>query len=226
MCRLVSHFGTALLLVLGGLSNASATYHAALGEVESYVYRDGEWIELQNPAQADDVFGSTDLIRQVGARIWQLVLDNELTVESEDRFSHALPSGISDPMQLTGWRSRRSDTVKVIFRDVLGGSVAELDYHLSFDSDGTRQTRGRYLANANVVIENLEVKTFYSLDVKIRALAPTNIGNGQSPVAMMKFQIEMSVRDNFLGGTKLATDEITITGRGLSSVTQKSESRN
>ena len=67
----------------------------------------------------------------------------------------------------------------------------------------------------------MDLKSLYRFDVRVSVLDPINIGTDADPIAQTTVVVSQHLKDRLLGGEKIKTDEITISGDGKWNVVQR-----
>lgn len=159
----------------------------------------------------------------IGKLLWDIVSDSEFAANVSDQMVHVLPSGVKDTSKLTGWKPSSAPSVRAVFKDFLGDIVSDLTYRVHYHYGANYGGKGQYLSGVTLIPEQLNVKSLYIFEAKLRAIEPINVGSSSQPVPQMTLLVTTRIKDRFLGGEKVATDEIQIDGKGGYLVNQRSQ---
>jgi len=204
----------ALALSFGGFAHADGTMD---GSVMTDV--DGQTSVLPDLSQEDLKF---DLVQSpgveeivgMGIKIWNLIVDNSVASNLSNDVSHALPRGVSSPELLTGWKSAESDIVTTNFTDPIKMTPVSFQYKLLFSYDGKYKNKGHYLENVTLFPVNLRVLAPYNMQAQVEVLSALNVGSSANPVAALRVQLKMKVKDMILRGEQWKSTLFTVDGEG------------
>ena len=153
---------------------------------------------------------------EIGDRLWKLIQENSISDRLSSQVFHVLPVGALTPMALSGWKSENTLKTRVVLEDFVGDDIVDFTYHFHFGWDGRSRKPGKYLGSIHPVVDSLSVKALYEFNVEARALPALNIGTLSAPIPEAPIFIEMKLRDKFLGGETIRTDQHLLRGDGSS----------
>lgn len=110
-------FGLSGFFALTGCGKGSESETERRIFATTYVqeHSSGEWLEAPaeltafSPARSEvlaipQATPAQGLLARVGSTLWDLVTDSEFMATLETQSAHILPSGVTDPLQLSGWK--------------------------------------------------------------------------------------------------------------------------
>jgi hypothetical protein len=134
----------------------------------------------------------SDILRW-GKAIWELIRDNGAVANAKGTSSSALPKGVTCWTDLTQWSAPRIETYQVIYKNLYGAKVVNLEFRLIYHHSGSLKGLGRYIGNATVQVAKLDVLWGYIFNLKAEIPTVLNIGTEQSPIAGMQINLRWTV---------------------------------
>ncbi len=136
-------------------------------------------------------------IMTIGEKIWQIVKDNQPTVNFTAHTASAIPAAAACPFNLTGWSVPFSRTYKLAYDNMWGSSVVDFTFKVIFSYGGTFDGRGAYLANVTVHPVQVNASWGQNFDASVVIANAINVGNSEQPVAGMEVAIDWNVKNVF-----------------------------
>ena len=142
-----------------------------------------------------------DQIIDTGLKIWKIVEDNKPVVDVKTQYASAVPEGITNWAQLSGWGYPEGTGVYgFTVKNFYGVTVVDVSYQVVRTAGGSYKGKGHYLTG--VTIEPLNVSVAWGYHVTLAAEV-TNVTNadttGTNPLAGMmlsaKLRIQTAVKD-------------------------------
>lgn len=134
-----------------------------------------------------------DLILNLGAKLYDLLVANGPLVTAKTKTANALPAGISCWNQLENWSLPRSETYRVSYKNLYGITMVDLQFRLVYSYGGRIGNIGRYLSNATIQYKKLDAKWGMVVDADVEIPEVLNIGSRENPVAAMELTLNWSV---------------------------------
>lgn len=141
----------------------------------------------------DSPLAILDMIIGIGKRIWIIAEKNKPVVGAEENFVSAVPFGIQDPSQLTGWQPTKSYSYNIIYKNLFRINIVNFSYRVVFTYGGNVQGKGRYLTGATIARTYLDVGWGYRFKSHVEVPTIVNIGTKDEPVAGMQMNLVWSV---------------------------------
>ena len=178
------------------------------------VTADSARIEMQGAAMApmavpepgggsfdpSDAMVYVDQVINIGRKIWKIVEDNKPVVDIKTQYATAVPEGITNWAQLSGWDTPEGTVYGFYAKNAYGMKVVEIKYQVVRTSGGSYKGKGRYLTG--VTIEPLMVSVAWGYHVTLTAEVPTVTNadkTGNDPMAAMmlncKWRIQTPIKD-------------------------------
>lgn len=147
------------------------------------------------PGQSDVVVGDVDItdIVNLGKQIWNIVEANAPVANVSTTTANALPKGITDWQQLTGWQTPVTKTYETVFNNLFGMTVIDFQYRVSFIPGGTYNGVGKYLANVTVAPQYVSVLWGYKFNASAAVPTLTNAGTADAPLAAADVNVQWTI---------------------------------
>jgi hypothetical protein len=142
-----------------------------------------------------------DAIINIGQKIWTIVEKGQPVVNAQLNSASAMPDGIHDWKELTGWKQPRSASYRVHYTNLFNMNVVDFTYRVLFTYGGSLNGQGRFVTGATIVPAQLDVAWGYSFKSVVEIPTVINMGSKENPVA----GIQMNV--NWVVGTVLKHSE-------------------
>lgn len=136
-------------------------------------------------------------ILTIGEKIWQIVKDNQPTVNFTSHSASAIPAAAVCAFNLTGWSIPYSRTYKLSYENLWGSSVVDFTFKVIFSYGGNFNGRGAYLANVTVHPVHVNASWGQNFDASVVIANAINVGSSDSPVAGMEVAIDWTVKNVF-----------------------------
>ncbi|MCX5788419.1 MAG: hypothetical protein NTX64_07965 [Elusimicrobia bacterium] len=141
-----------------------------------------------------------DQVINIGLKIWKIVVDNKPVVHVKTQYAAAVPEGITNWAQLSGWDAPEGTIYAFYAKNAYGIKVVEIRYQVVRTTGGSYKGKGRYLTG--VTIEPLMVSVAWGYTVTLTAEVPTVTNadkTGNDPLAAMmlnaKWRIQTPIKD-------------------------------
>lgn len=128
-----------------------------------------------------------------GGLIWDLVVKSKPVVQTSAMRVSALPVADQDWAKLDGWKGPVMKTYLLEARNILGLKSISFEYAVSAFYGGSLNGVGAYLANVTILPIKASALWGYSLDARVEAGTPINVGTGRDPVAAIPLDLVYSV---------------------------------
>lgn len=152
-------------------------------------------------------------IVQIGKAVWQIIEDNQPSVNATEDWAGAIPDGLNGAWtKLQDWKSYVSKPFKFEFKNFLGMKLTEYEWTFKFDYNGNVNGTGLYVTNLGAATTEVYAYLSEHVDVSCKALTPINSGTTASPVASMDYIITMISHGDF-EKTQVGC-HVTVTGAG------------
>lgn len=133
-------------------------------------------------------------IVNLGQTLWSFIQNSRPVVNARTMTANALPQGTTCWTNLENWQAPRSDTYQVVYKNLFGIKVVNMEFSLIYSYGGQVHGLGRYLMNATVQYRNLQV-AWGGFHVNADVAVPTvmNVGTKANPVAGMQLNVHWVV---------------------------------
>lgn len=135
-----------------------------------------------------------DEIVNIGAKVWQIVVDNKPILHSTAPVAHALPRGMSCWLDLERWNAPVTRGYEVVYQNKLHMEVVKFRFRLQFTGGGRNKGRGRYLANATIMNSETNVSWGYTFNSYVEVPSAINVGTSADPVAGLELNLHWNVK--------------------------------
>lgn len=149
------------------------------------------------------VLVALDNIVNVAQRLWELVADNRPVANLETVYATAYPQGVTSAAQLSGWSRPRTYTYGFYAENLLGLTMVDVRYRVSFAHDGNLGGAGKYLTAVTAVPASVEVSWGYHLSMAadVPDSTITNVGTAEAPVAALQLRLRWTISTILKGAT-------------------------
>lgn len=141
---------------------------------------------------ADGAIDLADVVN-IYAKIWQIIKENKPVLNARGKRASALPRGLARWDSLSGWSAPRATTYRVRYKNLYGIEVVKLEYRLVHSYGGGVNGRGRYITNAAIQYQNVEVMWGFIFNAHVEVPQVLNLGTHRSPVAGMEITLNWNI---------------------------------
>jgi hypothetical protein len=156
----------------------------------------------------EDGLRSGAILNALAEVVTGLLRDN--TSIQTTTIAHAIPAGAT-VFQLTGG-SRHYAVYEKKMTSLLGFTLLELTYRISFDTGLEHNGNGAYIANVTFTPLDYEVDGLWDVAVTGTSMQARNVGTAANPVAQVGFSITTKMSGV---GTKAVTDVFEVRGNDV-----------
>ena len=156
--------------------------------LEKYFANEEHDSQMEHHRQMQEL--DIDKVIAIGKDAWEFIKDNKPVVNAQTDYAGAVPEGVEDWRQLSGWKSAAKGPV--VFSWINGFNMETV--HVSFKWDmsygGQHQGRGKYVTQAGPAVGTIDVAWGYTVDVSARVFAPLNTGTVADPIAQIDIELK------------------------------------
>jgi hypothetical protein len=152
-------------------------------------------------------------IINIGKQVWQIVKENEATIEVRKASANALPRGVQCWDELESWSFPQATTYTVTYSNMLGMDVVHFEFQLIYSYGGTLNGKGAYISNLTVVPRAIDVMWGFDFNAEVQIPQVVNMGTRTDPIAGAALDIHWSV-ENVIKKTHRSL-EFFVTGKGM-----------
>lgn len=134
-----------------------------------------------------------DTIINIGQKIWAIVEAGRPVVNVQLNSASAMPEGIQGWQQLAGWKTPRSSTYRVYYKNVYGMKVVDFSYRVMFTYGGNFNGQGRYVTGATILPAALDVAWGYNFNAAVEIPTVINMGTVENPVGGIQMNVNWDV---------------------------------
>lgn len=175
------------------------------GEVEVLSFDDAEMLGMEAKDPVEDLIGSIgkaiatgeidpSQIVNVAQKAWVVIRENEPVLNAKGKSANALPQGLTRWEMLDSWQAPRAQTYRVQYKNAFGATVVDLSYRLVYSYGGTAAGVGKYIANASIQYNRVEVLWGYIFNAHVEVPQTLNMGTSKNPVAGMEMTLNWNIR--------------------------------
>ena len=155
-------------------------------------------IEAVKPAGAlnDDLSAvdvALDQIINIGKKVWSVVAAGKPVMNVKFDFATAFPKGVTVASELHGFSDLQYKSFDYTGTNGFGMEVFKVQYTVVYQYGGSYAGKGRYIASASIVPQNVSVVWGYSLNMNVDNVSVSNLGTSESPVAGMNLMANIKV---------------------------------
>lgn len=154
--------------------------------------------------RASDTDVDIDAIMNLGKKAWEIIKANEPVANINFTFANALPQGIANASELTGFSDIQSRSIRLWGTNLYGITVYDVTLTAIHQFGGSFDGKGRYLSTVSVIPSQVNVLWGYTVDYKVENVSTTNAGTKSNPVASMALHAKFKV-STILKKTELNT---------------------
>jgi hypothetical protein len=153
--------------------------------------------EIAPPAETgQDPLVVIDHIMNIGARMWQFMLDNQAVVTSTTQYATALPQGVTHWSSMAGWNAPKGTVYRLTAKNAYGMTVVDLRYMVLRTTGGSYEGKGKYLTAVSA--QTMPMTGVWGYRVSLEAAAPdsgiVNAGTKTDPLAAMTFVVGWKIQ--------------------------------
>jgi hypothetical protein len=142
-----------------------------------------------------------DSIINIAAKIWAIIEKNKPVVNINTTYATAVPEGIKNWGQLSGWKPPQGTIYAFVAKNKYGARMVDVKYQVLRTYGGSYKGKGQYLTA--VTIEPLLVEVGWGYKFDLNAEVPDssiiNVGTSEDPLAgmlaILKWRIQTVVQD-------------------------------
>lgn len=157
--------------------------------------------QVSKLSKINEIDAELDMIINIGKKVWKIIEDGKPVVNAQLNSASAMPDGVLNWKQLSGWKSPRSASYRVNYKNLFGMTVVDFTYRVLFSYGGQLNGSGKYVTGATIMPAGLDVAWGYSFSSSVEIPTVLNIGSVESPVGGIQMNI------NWLVGTVLKHSE-------------------
>jgi hypothetical protein len=133
----------------------------------------------------------------LGQKIWDVIAKSKPAVNVHLESASALPRGTTCWIDLESWSEPQSKVYSVKYNNLLGITVVEFRFRITYVYGGSYKGTGNYLANASVVPAYLHVAPGFDFDVKAEVPVVYNQGSVVNPLAALQLNLKWNIKSIF-----------------------------
>jgi len=141
----------------------------------------------------DEASIELDKIIAMGDKIWKIIEKNKPVVNQSYQSVSAVPQGIEEWQQLTGWSMPQVRVYKMNYKNAYGMSVITFSYRVAYTYGGNVNGKGKYLAAVTAEPAVLNVAWGYKFNVAGQVLNVSNAGTSEDPMAGVELRLDWSI---------------------------------
>ncbi len=154
--------------------------------------------EAMVPAGAmNDDLGAIDValdqIINIGKKVWAVVSAGKPVMNVKFDFATAFPKGVTVASELHGFSDLQYKSYDYTGTNGFGMEVFKVQYTVVYQYGGSYAGKGKYIASASIVPQNVSVVWGYSLNMNVDNVSVSNLGTAESPVAGMNLMANIKV---------------------------------
>ncbi|PIT99515.1 MAG: hypothetical protein COT74_10980 [Bdellovibrionales bacterium CG10_big_fil_rev_8_21_14_0_10_45_34] len=156
---------------------------------------DAKQVVNRGQATSNPGSGEVDIreIINIGQTMWRIVQENKPVVTVNVQRADAVPSGVRSWLDLECWQAPKMHTFRVIYKNLYGMTVINMEFRLSYSHGGRWNGVGKYLSQVTVLPSKLDVAWGYKLDANVVVVNTLNIGTQANPLAAMQLDVKWAV---------------------------------
>jgi hypothetical protein len=131
----------------------------------------------------------------LGQTIWFIVKEGQPVLNHQNEKATALPAQAKNWTELENWKPLKIMPFQIIYKNLYGQNVIELNYDIILLYGGEYKKEGRYIGMATAVAKNIQVAFMYQLDVKVEVLSVHQMPTYLKPVGEIIFNISWQVQN-------------------------------
>lgn len=156
---------------------------------EKAIQFDSTW----SPSRDGELLVEIEQIINIGKKIWKIIEANQPVLNVKYQYANALPKGIKTSEDLEGFSNLNTRGFHVWGTNLYGVRVYDLEYVAVHRHGGSYQGAGRYVENATVLPQHVEVAWGYTMNYGVTNVSTVNVGTKENPIASLLLETELSV---------------------------------
>lgn len=139
-------------------------------------------------------------IINIGKQVWDIIVANKPVVDVQTSYAAAMPKGITEAAQLSGWKAPEATVYQLKAKNVYGTEVINLRYAVLRTYGGAYKGRGRFLTAVAVQPMKVDVLWGYRFTMEASAKSTTNAGTASDPIGalmlVLNWKIETPLKES------------------------------
>lgn len=185
-----------LAMGLGSLANASATIQEVptnFGDLQCLTAPEAGQVGLESLPSGADLVVTIGKVINYGKAAWTFIQNNRSVVNIETHNASAMPAGIKDWSEMSGWKMPVVKTYRFNERSLMFPSVVEFEFQVMYTYGGQYQGRGQYLSYVTIRPTKLWAMWSYSVNGSVNIDQTLNVGTLDNPIGMNQISLHWVV---------------------------------
>jgi len=139
-------------------------------------------------------------IVNIGRKMWNMVAKNEAILELKTKYAVALPMGVENPRELSGWLRPKSHVISFYIENIFGIDVIKVSYRVTYLYGGSYQGRGKYLTAVSAIPKGVDVLfpgVHFNMEAQVPDSTVVNVGTSDNPIAALQLNVRWSASTYF-----------------------------
>jgi hypothetical protein len=137
---------------------------------------------------------SIDTIINLGKKAWDVIKANRPVANVNVSFANALPKGVSNAADLTGFSDIQNHSIRIWGTNPYGFTVYDVTLTAIHQYGGSFDGKGQYLSTVAIVPSHVRVLWGYTVNYSVETVSTTNLGTKSDPISSIalnaKFKVE------------------------------------
>jgi hypothetical protein len=142
----------------------------------------------------DQVNVILDKIINIGKKVWTLVENNKPVVNVVENTANAVPEGLKNWLQLSGWQNPKSRVFRLDYKNLYGITVVSFSFRVLFTYGGGFNGKGHYVSSATIIPADLNVVWGYTFNAEVSVPNVVNAGTSEDPIGAIELRVKWGVK--------------------------------
>ncbi|MEF3279388.1 MAG: hypothetical protein K6357_00240 [Elusimicrobiota bacterium] len=171
------------------------TVKIKIDEIET-TSKDYSFITSKASEGLADTIVSIEKIVNIAEKMWNMVVSNKPAVNVESKYAVALPKGVSDAVELSGWSKPKTYLISFYFENLYGVDVINVSYKVTYVYGGNYNGKGKYLAAVWAIPVSIDAMWGFSFNMSASVPDSTvvNVGSSANPIAALQLKVSWSAK--------------------------------
>jgi len=130
-------------------------------------------------------------IINTGAQAWNIINNGQPNVNISHYYASAMPSPLTWA-EVVNWKGPKKIIYSLQFENLMGITVLDMKYMVSYYYDGNVKGKGHYIANFTIKPIEFNIKWGFKFNMDIKISNPMNIGTENDPMAYLQADLNWS----------------------------------
>jgi len=134
-----------------------------------------------------------DKIVNLAKKIWDIIKENQPSIDTKTCYANAIPDGITSWTQLQQWSPPKTATYGFYAKNMYGSKTIEVVFQVVRTDGGNYKGKGKYLNGVSVQPLKVEASWGYKFTMAAEVPSVANVGTSEDPIASMLLRLNYKI---------------------------------